>query len=70
MERRKEIMGVAGWKNKREADMKDKVGVRGGRFDCLYFLVCYFMPLNYDNLKVRHCIYQRIYQPIIVASGL
>ena len=33
-------MGIAGWKNKREADMKDKVGVRGGRFDCLYFLVC------------------------------
>ena len=66
MERRKEIYGRI---NERLI-WRIEVGVRGGRFDCLYFLVCYFMPLNYDNLKVRHCIYQRIYQPIIVASGL
>ena len=38
--RRKEIMRIAGWKNKREVDMEDGEGVRGGRFHCLYFLVC------------------------------
>ena len=40
---------------------RGEVGVRGGRFDCLYFwfvwiTVCHIVPLN-DNLKVRHCVY-------------